>query len=164
MTVFFDLGSTPTKADLDDAAARGLPYGGRYDYAAGLTVGGGVGLNLEVHDNLVSLGAAVGGGEDSGLEPTPACVACFGADRANFPVLQGPVVVNGAAGELSATFSRADVNAVQSCFGGATLGSGTRVAVSGAGSDIQTPYKNILSGGVVVRDPAGAGPGVTLAN
>ena len=159
--MFFDLGAAPTQAQLADASARGLPYGGRYDYTSDLTVDGGVGLGVSFHDATASLGSTAGVGEDSGPEPTPACAAYFGAAG---PLLHGPVVVDAATGELSTTFSRADVNAVQSCFGSAPLAAGHRVAVTGAIADIQTAYQNPLVGGAIARDSAGPGPAVTLVN
>ncbi len=161
VTVFFDLGTAPTQAQLADAAARGLPYGGRYDYTSTLDVSGGVPIGISFHDTTVTLAAAAADGEGGGPDPTPACVAYFGGGSTS---LQGPVVVDGASGELSATFSRADFNAAASCFGSPSPSAGTQVAVAGANSDIQTPYKNALSGGATVRDSAGAGPSVTLAN
>lgn len=163
VTVFFDLGTAPTQAQLADAEARGLPYGGRYDYSSTLTVDGGPGLGVFFHDTEAVLSSNTAfDGEGGGVQPTPACEAYFGPGGAS--QLNGSVAVNPVTNELSATFSRADADALQACFGAPPLAAGHQVAVSGANSDIQTPYQNILVGGVIVRDSAGAGPSVTLAN
>jgi len=155
VTAFFGLNAPPTAADLAGT--------GTYRYTTQLSDSGYPGITVAFSNTDAALYPTIDDPQAM-LEPSAACVAYFGPQAG--AGLHGTVTSNAATGELTTTFSKADVNAAVSCYtsppSSDPLSAGHEVGVTSATSHVQPAVRNPLIGAAIAQDSAGAGPVVTL--